>query len=127
MFASGCGIAGEHAAAGPQSAKRLNLSPITPVALMGKTPGFWIEPFAVVTNGLQVPPVQLAGWMGSRFGTIHGFTHRGRTGVIFPLGTFPFISEAEGLKASAVAFADIVFPVFPQIRAKKVGMLARPT
>ena len=113
--------------AGPQSAKRLNLSPMTPVGVMGNTPGFWIEPLAVVTKGLHVPPVQAAGWTGSRFGTIQGFTQSGRTGVTFGLGTFPFTLEAEGLKASAVAFADIVFPVFPQMRAKNVGMLARPT
>ena len=37
------------------------------------------------------------------------------------------MSDAEGLKASAVAVALTLFPVFPQMREKKVGKPARTT
>ena len=38
-----------------------------------------------------------------------------------------FASEAEGLKASAVALALTLFPVLPQMREKNVGRLVRVT
>src|SRR5258708_6532333 len=39
----------------------------------------------------------------------------------------PVNPEAEGLKASAVAVALTLFPLFPQMREKKVGRLDRVT
>jgi hypothetical protein len=81
-------------------------------------PGEEMDPLLIVTKGrvpAAFPP-------GSRLGTIHGFTHRGWTGVTVPVAPlFPTASELEELKASAVAVALTVLPVLPQIRAKNVG------
>ena len=57
--------------------------------------------------------------MGSAFGTIHGFTQRGCTGMTSALGEK--FCEADGLKASAIALALTLLPVRPQIREKNVG------
>jgi hypothetical protein len=71
---------------------------------------------------LQLAFVQLEfGFCGSRFGTIHGFTHRGCTGVI----AGPTVPEFDGLKASAVAVTFTVLPGLPQMREKKVGSAGR--
>ena len=61
-FASGCAVTRAQAVPGPQSAKRVKVSPMTPVRLMGNTPGFWIEPFAVVTKGLRCS-ARTTAWM----------------------------------------------------------------
>ena len=60
-------------------------------------------------------------------GTTHGFTQRGSTGVMVPVEPLPTFPESEGLKASAVALALTLLPVFPQIREKNVGSLGRVT
>jgi hypothetical protein len=62
-------------------------------------PAVEIAPLIVETNE---PPA----FPGSSFGTIHGFTQRGCTGVTTPAGA-PLLCEfeCEGLNASAVALA----------------------
>src|SRR5208283_1302131 len=67
------------------------------------------------------------GHSGSLLGMIHGFTQRGCTGVIVPVGPLPMLAELEALKASAVAVAVTVFPVFPHMREKNVGRFDRVT
>jgi hypothetical protein len=116
-----------------QSGANQNLSPITPFALVpfSDVPGLMIDPSVKLTNLLHGPPVWShvrSGFSGSRLGTINGFTQRGWTGVTVPKGPpLEVRSEAEGLKASAVAVALMLFPGFPQMREKKVGRLARET
>jgi len=66
----------------PQSGTKLKVSPITPVPVpLKRIPGFEIEPSVapatVPTKLLQPAPGQNGGCIGSKFGTIHGFTHRG--------------------------------------------------
>ncbi len=121
-FAFGGESGGLQVAPLPQSANRLNCSPTMP----GATPPTLIpaekmDPLVVVTKG-RVPP-----FPGSRFGTIHGFTHRGWTGITVPDAALPTRSEFEELKASAVAVALTLAPRRPQIRAKKVGRSVRWT
>src|SRR5258707_2446358 len=68
-------------------------------------------------NLSKIGPAVAVSFVGSRFGSSHGFTHTGaigRTG--FALTPIP-----EGLYASAVAEAVTVTWVRPHIRAKKVG------
>src|SRR5438552_6666122 len=84
-------------------------------------------PSPVSTKGRQVVLQVVSGFSGSRLGIIQGFTHLGCTGMMLPVGRLPTFPELEGLKASAVAVALTVFPVFPQIREKKVGKPARLT
>src|SRR5579863_10703935 len=88
-----------------------------------------MAPSAVETNGPQalnpVPRHAVDGLKGLRFGIINGFTQAGRTGVTVPVGPLPLRSDADGLKASAVAFALTEFEVLPQMREKNVGKLAR--
>src|ERR1700684_3669916 len=79
-------------------------------------PGLVIAPSAVLTN-------EFGGLAGSIFGTIHGFTHLGWTGVTAP--EVPLFSDAEGLNTSAVAVALTEFPVLPQMREKNVGSAVR--
>jgi len=115
-----------------QSGSNQNVSPITPLALVppSEIPPFVIDPSAVPTKVLHGPPVwsqkpPTLGFSGFLFGTIHGFTQRGCTGVIVPVTTLPTLPESEGLKTSAVAVALTELPVFPQMREKNVGRLAR--
>jgi hypothetical protein len=69
---------------------------------------------APVTGSKIFPPVVL---VGSRFGSNHGLTQMGATGIVVsPKAFIP-----EGLYASAVADAPAVNCVRPQTRAKKVG------
>src|SRR5215469_9070063 len=93
-----------------QSGKILNRSPMTPVALPPFTdmPGFTMLPSCSFTNGWQSVPVHivvppLIGLSGSQFGTIHGFTQRGCTGVMVP--EVPTLAELDELKTSALAVA----------------------
>ena len=64
------------------------------------------------------------------FGTIHGFTQRGATGInALDEVTLP---ELEGLKTSAVALAltlvlEYVLPNNEKMRAKKIGKFGRCT
>src|ERR1700722_12503807 len=98
-------------------------------------PACVIDPSFRPTRVLQPAPVQYpppgpptgGGFRGSRFGMTHGLTHRGCTGVMVPVGPLPTVPELEGLKASAVAVALTLLPVFPQMREKNVGMLGRFT
>src|ERR1035441_4605019 len=109
-----------------QSGDSQKVSPITP-APSWEMPGRWIEPSVVLTKGVQLF-VQLRGLKGSRFGTTHGFTQLGCTGMTVPVAPpLVFRSDAEELKASAVEVALIVFPWLPQMREKKVGRPARVT
>jgi hypothetical protein len=95
---------------------------------VGAIPGRVIDPSVKLTNFEHTPPPpwsQFVGFTGSRFGMIHGFTQRGCTGMIDTGGWLPTFPELEELKASAVAVALTLFPLFPQMREKKVGRPAR--
>src|ERR1700674_2662199 len=95
-----------HGPLGLQSANKLKVLPITPVpALLTRIPAVEIDPSDLFTKGGH-PPVQLPGALpGSLFGTIHGFTQRGCTGVIVPVMVLPASSELEELYSPAVAVA----------------------
>jgi len=104
-----------------QSAERSNVSPMTPL-LPARVPGFVIDPVAVSTKEGHPIPVQVP--RGFSFGTIHGFTQRGFTGI---MGL-----EPEGLNASAVAVAltlepEYLLPNKEKTRAKKIGRFERFT
>jgi hypothetical protein len=100
-----------------QSGTIVNLSPITPVdagtALFippfSDMPGLTIPPFDRFVSVWQSVPVHhvvvagLIGLSGSQFGTIHGFTQRGCTGVMVP--EVPTLAELDELKTSALAVA----------------------
>src|ERR1700690_4283069 len=53
------------------------------------------------------------------FGSTNGFTQLGAIGT--PTETVRSVARPDGLKASAVADAEIVTCVLPQMRAKKTG------
>src|ERR1700690_3464808 len=57
--------------------------------------------------------------LGSMFGSTHGFTQLGAMGKACEI--VRLFATPDGLKASAVADADIVTCVLPQMRAKKTG------
>src|SRR5579871_6238560 len=75
-------------------------------------PGFLIWPVLLFTNGLPGLP-------GSSFGTTHGFTHRGTTGIASPPETM--LPELDGLKTSAAAVALGVLLECDHIRENSVG------
>ena len=92
-----------------------------------ETPECLICPFGLtIGHGLVVPGAQLE-LPGSKFGTSHGFTHCGCTGVTRPFGATPTLAESAGLNASAVAVALTELDVVPQMREKKLGMLTGVT
>ena len=74
----------------------------------------------LVGNGTGVALKMVVPPLGSIFGSTHGFTQMGATGV---LPVFA-VADGEGLYASAVADAATVTCVLPQMRAKNVGRLA---
>src|SRR5215831_6400745 len=134
MLAFGFATTRRHELAlGSQSAVSQNVSPIIPVEPVPsrEIPLLTMEPSARLMIGWQAPPP----WVqylppaprgsGSIFGTTNGLMHRGWTGVMLPVTTFPAFPEFDGLKTSAAAVALMLFPVFPQMREKNVGRLLR--
>src|SRR5271166_4661824 len=112
------GVTSQLAAPGVHADLMLNVSPMTPPPNCS-TPGFEIAP---VVRSTKEP-----GASGSVFGTIHGFTQRGWTGIIPPDGPELTLPEFDGLNASAVALAPTSLLVLPQMRAKNEGRFWRWT
>jgi hypothetical protein len=85
-------------------------------------------PSVVSTSAVQFVVQAVLGTSGLRFGTIQGFMHRGRTGVMVPVTTLPEFPELDGLKTSAVALAVTAFALLlPQILEKNIGRPGRET
>ena len=83
------------------------------------------QPSSVASNMAPVAATKIGppAAVGLMFGSNHGLTQMGATG-----GLVAVIPESlEGLYASAVAEADTVSWVFPQIRAKNVGRVVTCT
>src|SRR5947209_9526222 len=135
-FAAGVLVGrGEQFGPGGQSASNLKVSPITPAVPTppSEMPGCWIDEAVApvgATKLLHPAPTHAnpAAFQGSLLGTIHGFTQRGWTGMMVPVGPlFPTFSEFEGLNTSAVAVALTVCDGALHMRAKKDGKPARCT
>ena len=108
------------------SANRLNVSAITPEVF--ENARVLNRAVPQVTNGRHVDPCAACRIAGIQIRHHPRLYTTGLNRGDCPGGPpFVLMSDADGLKASAVAVALTLFPVFPQMREKKEGTPARTT